>query len=527
MRWQPGCGAGVCSLHTWALAVALFPTVVHAGNTAVLRLEPAKDSGKNGLKKNFPAIFAEWSDPASQVNGALLVKATGDLFGCSRQRRCRGCALFVLQGNCSFAQKARRAEDAGAKLLIVATQAKGAPVGMSAAHTKRVFGPAAPRVLAVAVSKNAGRQILIAIGREEPIVVSCWKHERSVYGDVISEVLVAVLAVGLVMLGAWHSVEDLRRPEAKARFNDDCFAVEESSGLQFVFFGSCMLTILFFFMKYLIYVLLFLFATGAVSTTTMLLEPVLAAWCPALRAHKALSVPKRLANWLGVAEDHSWSDAISEFIGGVLAISFLIYRNNDSFGWILQDMIAVMLLLTIQRTLRLPNLKVGTLLLICTFFFDIFWVFLSPLIFKKSVMIEVATGGGTGQSVPMVLKIPAMSGDFSGQFKILGLGDIAIPGLLISLLLRHDLSRRSSRCAGYFAAGVVGYAVGLIATFISLYLMKHGQPALLFLVPGTLVPTCVIALRKGELSSLWTASYGPEQTPEGYKNLPGGEDKTA
>lgn len=32
--------------------------------------------------------------------------------------------------------------------------------------------------------------------------------------------------------------------------------------------------------------------------------------------------------------------------------------------------------------------EVGCLLLICTFFFDIFWVFLSPLIFKKSVMIE-------------------------------------------------------------------------------------------------------------------------------------------
>lgn len=79
--------------------------------------------------------------------------------------------------------------------------------------------------------------------------------------------------------------------------------------------------------------------------------------------------------------------------------------------------------------------QVGCLLLICTFFFDIFWVFLSPLIFKKSVMIEapiererergkkhrdeqglqpqpvlswhssivrhpeVATGGGTGQAV--------------------------------------------------------------------------------------------------------------------------------
>jgi len=144
-------------------------------------------------------------------------------------------------------------------------------------------------------------------------------------------------------------------------------------------------------------------------------------------------------NIFGTLEDHTWADAVAECCGIVLAVSFLLFRNNEAFGWILQDGIAIGLLLTIQRTLRLPNLKVGTLLLVCTFFFDIFWVFISPAIFKKSVMIEVATGGGTGQSVPMVLKIPSLAAYLPGQFKILGLGDVAIPGLLISLLLRHDL----------------------------------------------------------------------------------------
>merc|ERR1719183_822283 len=129
-----------------------------------------------------------------------------------------------------------------------------------------------------------------------------------------------------------------------------------------------------------------------------------------------------------------------------LAVAFLVLRNNDCVGWVLQNLIAAGLVLTIQRSVRLPNLRVGTNMLVCTFFFDIFWVFISPLIFKKSVMIEVARGGSTGQSVPMVLKIPALSGDLPGQFKILGLGDIAIPGLLISLLLRHDLSKGYGRC---------------------------------------------------------------------------------
>lgn len=327
------------------------------------------------------------------------------------------------------------------------------------------------------------------------------------------------------MLGAWHSVEDLRRPETKDKFNEEVFAVEEHSGPHFVLFGSLMLTVLFFFMKYLIYVLLFLFATGAVSTTTMLVEPAIGAWLPHLRNKKACTLNKRVAYMLGLAEDHTWTEAIAEIFGGILAAAFLIWRNNDAYGWALQNTIAIMLLLTIQRTLRLPNLRIGTIMLICTFFFDIFWVFISPKIFQKSVMIEVATGGGTGQSVPMVLKIPAMSPDIPGQFKILGLGDIAIPGLLISFLLRHDLLSKNRRCDGYFTWGVIGYSIGLVATFVSLYLMKHGQPALLFLVPGTLIPTCCIALRKGELKALWTANYGPPEAPEGYESLAG--DKQA
>lgn len=480
-----------------------------------------------GRQSGYPANFAEWSDVNSTVEDAPLVYSAVDPYGCQKLPRCKGCAIVVHQGNCSFAQKARRAQGAGAALLIVVTAEEGPAVTMAAARGRTIFSwVGQPRILAVSVSKKTGEKILQMLDHGTPILTSCRKHD-SLYGDIASEVIVAALAVGLVAFGAWHSVEDLRHPESKGKFNEEVLAVEESSGFQFVLFGSLMLTVLFFFMKYLIYVLLLLFASGAVSTTTMLIEPIIAAWSPGMRGFKAYSLPKWLANPLGVAQDHSFSDFMAEIAGFALAGSFLVYRNNDAFGWLLQDAIAIMLLLTIQRTLRLPNLKVGTLLLVCTFFFDIFWVFLSPLIFKKSVMIEVATGGGTGQSVPMVLKIPALTGDFPGQFKILGLGDVAIPGLLISLLLRHDLVTQTKCLRGYFTAGVVGYALGLVATFISLYLMKHGQPALLFLVPGTLLPTVCIAVRKGELGALWSASYGPEQPPEGYEHLPDEEGKTA
>jgi hypothetical protein len=52
------------------------------------------------------------------------------------------------------------------------------------------------------------------------------------------------------------------------------------------------------------------------------------------------------------------------------------------------------LILTVLQIVRLPNIKVSTVLLSCAFFYDIFWVFVSPLIFQESVMIVVCSMTG-------------------------------------------------------------------------------------------------------------------------------------
>ncbi|CAK9048563.1 Signal peptide peptidase-like 2B (SPP-like 2B) (SPPL2b) [Durusdinium trenchii] len=350
-----------------------------------------------------------------------------------------------------------------AKLLLVAMRTSAVTMGVAELGDPEVLGQPGEQVSAL--SRRPELPDTQGSSRA-PRIPALGLSKVSILGDMISEaarmVFTGILAVTLVALGAWYGVEDREQTGRQ----EEIVAVEESSGLHFVLFGSLLLTVLYFFMKYLIWVLLAVFACGAVSATAVLLEPAFASCLPALRKKKACVLPQSLADMIGIEREHTWTDVFSESIGAALAVSFLIWRNNDTIGWLFQDIIAIAFLLTLQRTVRLPNLKVGCLLLICTFFFDIFWVFLSPLIFKKSVMIEVATGGGTGQAVPMVLKIPALQGDLPGQFKILGLGDIAIPGLLISLLLRHDLVRKHRRCRGYFLAGVIGYAIGLLATFV-------------------------------------------------------------
>lgn len=55
--------------------------------------------------------------------------------------------------------------------------------------------------------------------------------------------------------------------------------------------------------------------------------------------------------------------------------------------------------------IRVGSLRIASCLLSMMFVYDIFWVFLSGLIFKQSVMVAVATGGG-GESLPMLFLIP-------------------------------------------------------------------------------------------------------------------------
>ena len=61
------------------------------------------------------------------------------------------------------------------------------------------------------------------------------------------------------------------------------------------------------------------------------------------------------------------------------------------------------------------------------FFYDIFWVFFTP------VMVSVAKNF----DVPIKLLFPRFSGE-DKPFSMLGLGDIVIPGLYVALMLRFD-----------------------------------------------------------------------------------------
>lgn len=202
--------------------------------------------------------------------------------------------------------------------------------------------------------------------------------------------------------------------------------------------------------------------------------------------------------------------------------------------WLFMDVIATGLCISFIALVRLPNLKVSALLLLGLVIYDVFWVYFSHYIFTTNVMIRVATREAENPltsiarklnfnryhapklSLPGKIVFPSMQQ--RGRFSLLGLGDIIMPGLVLCFVLRFEARKRTNHLYNndsflfvhrltYFQCCLFGYCAGLVAATISSEVFKCAQPALLFLVPCTLIPLFLIAYLKGDLNSMWSDPF--------------------
>ncbi|XP_026437704.1 signal peptide peptidase-like 2 [Papaver somniferum] len=274
----------------------------------------------------------------------------------------------------------------------------------------------------------------------------------------------------------------------------------------FVIVASVLLMLLYFFMSAFIWLLIVLFCIGGTEGMHACLVTVI------LRIFKNSGNKKVNLPCLG---------EVTVLSMGVLpfCLAFAIFwaaNQHVSYAWFGQDVLGsfsllhflgICLMISALQTTRLPNIKVASILLSCAFVYDIFWVFVSPLIFNKSVMAAVAQGDNSGgEAIPMLLRIPRFFDPWGG-YDMIGFGDIILPGLLVAFAFRYDRSSKKGILNGYFLWLTIGYDVGLILTDVGLYLMDGlGQPALLYLVPCTLGLIVILGWVRGELKHLW--NYG-------------------
>lgn len=176
-------------------------------------------------------------------------------------------------------------------------------------------------------------------------------------------------------------------------------------------------------------------------------------------------------------------------------------------SWLLNNVLAISLIVFFLTTIRISNLMVNTVLLVLAFFYDIFWVFCSSAVFGSNVMVTVATQ----LDVPIKILVPLMLSQDEGgalQFTLIGLGDIVLPGLLLAFAMRFDDLKKIDLRSGYFAVTMLGYVVGLCICEIIVGSFHLAQPAMIYLVPGTLIPFYAMALCRNELHDAWKGIKG-------------------
>ncbi|KAJ5075012.1 minor histocompatibility antigen h13 [Anaeramoeba ignava] len=240
------------------------------------------------------------------------------------------------------------------------------------------------------------------------------------------------------------------------------------------------------------------------------------------------------------------SNLLTGIIGVVVGLSFIFTKN-----WVINNLLGLIFCFNGVAVLSIQNFQVIVLLLVGLFFYDIYFVFYTPVMVGVAKAIEG----------PVKLMFPKNLSSAS-EFSMLGLGDIVVPGLLISLMIRFDfylanknyfqkIHRQTSEqflverekekekenenenenekenqnenqnqnenekekeknhfynthfSQFYFKVSFISYFIGTLSTILVMLIFQKPQPALLYLVPSTLLGVVFAAIKKGDFSTLY------------------------
>ncbi|XP_024129450.1 signal peptide peptidase-like 2 isoform X1 [Oryzias melastigma] len=436
------------------------------------------------------------------------------------------CIPMVMRGNCTFYEKVRLAQLSGAKGLLIVSKDRLTPPAGNKTQYEEIDIPVALLSYSdmLDISRTFGKGRLVAMyAPNEPVLD-------------YNMVIIFLMAVGTVAVGGyWAGSRDSKKRYMKHKRDDgvekqDEETVDVTPIMICVFVVMCcnMLVLLYFFYDYLAIWVIGIFCIASSVGLHSCLWPFVRRlpFCKCRVPennlpyfHKRPQVRMLLLSAFCVAVSVVW----------------MVFRNEDQWAWVLQDALGIAFCLYMLKTVRLPTFKACTLLLTVLFVYDVFFVFITPFFTKsgESIMVEVAAGPSdsathekvssrsgpvqTSQSarlnsvssqLPMVLKVPRLNSSplalCDRPFSLLGFGDVLVPGLLVVYCHRFDILTQTSRI--YFVTCTVAYGIGLLITFVALALMQKGQPALLYLVPCTLLTSLAVALWRRELSQFWTGS---------------------
>jgi minor histocompatibility antigen H13 len=135
--------------------------------------------------------------------------------------------------------------------------------------------------------------------------------------------------------------------------------------------------------------------------------------------------------------------APSDLVAVMLSLAIAGIDVTSSQNFTANNLLAALIASDILQLVGLRSFRTASLMLGGLCAYDVFWVFGSPSAIGENVMMKVATSDIiTGPMRLLYPRLPGGTGEATDfPFSLLGLGDIAVPGLLACLALRYDSSR--------------------------------------------------------------------------------------
>ncbi|KAL0720285.1 hypothetical protein Bca4012_034884 [Brassica carinata] len=355
----------------------------------------------DGVESNdfFTGLTAQFGEslPSDADQGVRSpVAFVHPLDSCSNlSSRLDGRIALSIRGNCAFTEKAKHAEAAGASALLVINDKEDLDE-MGCMEKDTSLNVSIPVLM---ISKSSGDALNRSMVDNKSVELLLYAPSRPAVD--LTAGLLLLMAVGTVVVASLWS--DLTDPDqanesysilakeitgAGTRKDDpekEILDISVTGAVFFIVTASIFLLLLFYFMSsWFVWVLTIFFCIGGMQEMEK--------------------------SWSEICEaPFAWDNVM-----------------DVAFGEYLLSVICCLL--------------VATVLLCCAFVYDIFWVFISPLIFHESVMIVVAQGdSSSGESIPMLLRIPRFFDPWGG-YDMIGFGDILFPGLAVILgLVRGEL----------------------------------------------------------------------------------------
>jgi len=263
------------------------------------------------------------------------------------------------------------------------------------------------------------------------------------------------------------------------------------------------------------------------AAITGTLAPLLTNLGGALRSKtfkKEILIPHKLPTMIG--GESPWDFSMDFTLGGLVAFflscgitAAYLYKRH----WTMNNVLGICFCLKGIENFSLGTYKIGAILLVGLFFYDIFWVF------GTDVMVTVAKSIDGPIKILFPRSLIPNPETLKIDLGLLGLGDIVIPGFFLSLLLRFDAHNAKVPYfpstdvhqpfpKPYFHTTLAAYFVGMATTMFVMIRFQAAQPALLYLVPACLLSSMGVALVRGEVKELFAYT---EETPEEEENEEG------